>query len=139
MHPITTSRALIVNPKKEVLLVRRSASDPKHPGKWDIPGGRAEPGEDLRAAAIRETLEEVGIQLRDPQLIFAISAPRPEGTGTWLFFAEQAPAGAVVTLSDEHDTYKWVPWIELPNYASFEVLLRMHAFVTEHSLLEVVA
>jgi 8-oxo-dGTP diphosphatase len=35
-------------------------SDPKHPGAWGLPGGRAEPGETLLAAMHRECKEELG-------------------------------------------------------------------------------
>lgn len=35
-------------------------------GKINGPGGRIEPGESPREAAIRETREEVGVELRDP-------------------------------------------------------------------------
>lgn len=139
MISVVTARALVINPKGDVLLVRRSSTDPKHPGKWDFPGGRAEPGEELRATAIRETLEEVGMQLHTPQLVFAMSAPRPEGTGTWLFFAERMPVDTAPILGHEHDAFKWVPFARVPDYVSFDVLLRMHAFVIEHHLLELVA
>jgi 8-oxo-dGTP pyrophosphatase MutT (NUDIX family) len=50
----------------EVLFIRR-ADHPQDPwsGQMAFPGGRAEPGEnDLVATAMRETLEEVGIDLR---------------------------------------------------------------------------
>jgi len=35
-------------------------SDPKHPGSWGLPGGRAEPGETLLDAMNRECREEMG-------------------------------------------------------------------------------
>jgi phosphatase NudJ len=36
----------------------------KHGQRWYLPGGRAEFGETLEAAALRETLEETGIAIR---------------------------------------------------------------------------
>jgi 8-oxo-dGTP pyrophosphatase MutT (NUDIX family) len=139
MGLFVTARALLVNPKGEILLVRRSSSDPAHPGTWDIPGGRAEEGEDPQVAAVRETFEEVGVQLRTPRLVYAVSAPRPGSTGTWLFFIEHVPAGVELRLSDEHDTTKWISFSDLPKYTDYQILLGMHAFVTEHQLLTAVA
>jgi len=48
----------------EVLFIRR-AHHPQDPwsGQMAFPGGRAEPGEDLKATAVRETAEEIGVDL----------------------------------------------------------------------------
>ena len=53
----------------ELLFIRRAEHDgDPWSGQMGFPGGRAEPGEDLRATAVRETGEETGIQLdRDGQ------------------------------------------------------------------------
>src|SRR5574341_145553 len=55
------------NPAIEILFIRR-AEHPDDPwsGQMAFPGGRAEPGEtDLLETAIRETAEEIGIDLRE--------------------------------------------------------------------------
>jgi 8-oxo-dGTP diphosphatase len=44
----------------EVLLIERGKSGPLQ-GFWSLPGGRIEPGEPVREAALREVLEETGI------------------------------------------------------------------------------
>lgn len=48
----------------ELLFIRRT-EHPRDPwsGQMAFPGGRAEPGEDLLATAVRETAEEVGLDL----------------------------------------------------------------------------
>merc|ERR1712151_1106254 len=53
----------VVNSKNEVLMVQeRLVENANFQGLWKLPGGLAEPGEDLAAAAGREVLEETGIR-----------------------------------------------------------------------------
>ena len=53
----------IKNSRGEYLISRRSADRPAFPLKWECVGGSALAGEDSLTAAIRETDEEVGIDL----------------------------------------------------------------------------
>ena len=50
----------LVNSKGELLLTRRAKSKVM-PGYWECPGGGVLSGEDTLTAAVRETMEEVGI------------------------------------------------------------------------------
>jgi 8-oxo-dGTP diphosphatase len=45
-----------------VLLIRRGK--PPREGEWSLPGGRIEPGEGVRDAALRELREETGVEAR---------------------------------------------------------------------------
>ncbi|MEM1248167.1 MAG: CoA pyrophosphatase [Acidobacteriota bacterium] len=45
------------------VLTRRASSLRSHGGQWALPGGRLEEGESPEQAALRETAEEVGLQL----------------------------------------------------------------------------
>jgi len=58
-----TVSALIVNKKKEILLVKREIQ-PKF-GSWDTPGGFLENGEDPIVGLKREMMEELGIKLKN--------------------------------------------------------------------------
>lgn len=51
---IEASGGLAVNRRGEVLMIFRL-------GKWDLPKGKVEPGEDIRECALRETAEECGV------------------------------------------------------------------------------
>tara|TARA_R110002072_G_scaffold131586_1_gene271248 strand:+ start:58783 stop:59406 length:624 start_codon:yes stop_codon:yes gene_type:complete len=46
---------MVFNDKKEILFIRRNS-------KWDLPKGKKEKGETHEEAAIRETMEETGVQ-----------------------------------------------------------------------------
>ena len=46
-----------------LLLIQKSDGDPNQPGKWEIPGGRLEFGEDIDDHLMREVREEVGLEV----------------------------------------------------------------------------
>jgi len=60
----------------EVLLIRRGT--PPRLGEWSLPGGRIEPGERAVDAALRELLEETGVQARILGLIDVVDGVFPE-------------------------------------------------------------
>src|SRR4051794_6467454 len=60
------ARVLLLDPDDRVLLVL--GGDPADPAAgtwWITPGGGVEPGEDARAAALREAFEETGHRVED--------------------------------------------------------------------------
>jgi NAD+ diphosphatase len=54
---------ILCNDQNEVLLVLRGHDPGK--GQYDLPGGFIQPNETLSESAARETLEELGIQIKD--------------------------------------------------------------------------
>lgn len=55
--------AVIVRPGQFLLAQRPEGK--VYPGFWEFPGGKIEPGEDARAALVRELREELGIEVRE--------------------------------------------------------------------------
>ncbi|MBC9931900.1 NUDIX hydrolase [Chitinophaga qingshengii] len=55
---LVAAGGLITNPAGEVLMMFRR-------GKWDLPKGKQDPGEDLETCAIREVAEETGLHTID--------------------------------------------------------------------------
>jgi len=51
------------------LLTRRAPKLRAHAGQWALPGGRCDPGETLREAALREFQEELGVALQDVDVL----------------------------------------------------------------------
>ncbi|MEL6859756.1 MAG: NUDIX hydrolase [Pseudomonadota bacterium] len=58
--------------REEVLLIRRGT--PPRQGQWSLPGGRVEPGEAVRAAALRELKEETDVEADLVGLIDVVDA-----------------------------------------------------------------
>lgn len=65
-NPVDVSVLIVDN--KHVLLGRRAASKTAG-GMWSTPGGRMERAEGIKAAAARETLEETGLSIVNPEII----------------------------------------------------------------------
>lgn len=143
MKSFVVSKVLVVNEKGEVLALRRSQTDDRRPGQWDFPGGWVDAGEDTHRAAIRETREEAGIDIIDPQLVFAFSEMTAksktlgskEGSGTWLLYVEHISGDPEITLSEEHDAYAWKRPKELLKEITYERQQKMLRYVLDNNLL----
>jgi 8-oxo-dGTP diphosphatase len=61
---ITEVAAAVMERAGEFLLAQRPEGKP-YPGYWEFPGGKIEPGEDARAALVRELREELGIEVTE--------------------------------------------------------------------------
>lgn len=59
--PMVGVGAIIIRDSSEVLLVQRGTEPAL--GKWSVPGGLVELGETLQEAVLRETREEVGLEV----------------------------------------------------------------------------
>ena len=62
-----------------VVLVRRAAEPMA--GEWSIPGGLLELGETMRAGAVREALEETGLQVEAGEVVGVLDRILPDAQG----------------------------------------------------------
>lgn len=60
----------IINSRNEVLIQQRSSNKKSDPNKWGLCAGHVDSGEDVFDSALRETYEEVGLELKKEDLIF---------------------------------------------------------------------
>lgn len=78
-RPLIGVGAVVFNDAEEILLIRRG-KEPMY-GRWMVPGGTLEWGETLEAAAVREVLEETGIEIRIDGFVEIIEALTPGEEG----------------------------------------------------------
>lgn len=88
------------------LLIARRGPDKRHAGKWELPGGKLEPGESAAQCLVRELAEELGIGV---------------SVGDWVATNEHDYGGGPLALEAwrcrwesgrlvpaDHDAFAWV-------------------------------
>ena len=116
-------KAIIADARHRVLILRKSQNDVRHAnksGRYNLPGGKIEPGEALDKALIREVQEETGLTLKTVSPPFFAGEWYPETPEPLqvigIFYSCQEWQGAVV-LDDEHDQAVWINESEIKNYS----------------------
>ncbi|XP_051496890.1 8-oxo-dGDP phosphatase NUDT18 [Apus apus] len=89
--------AVLFNQEERVLLVQEAKRECR--GKWYLPAGRMEPGENIVAAVRREVKEETGLEC-EPLTLLALEERGP----AWIRFAFLArPTGGTLKTLEEAD------------------------------------
>jgi 8-oxo-dGTP pyrophosphatase MutT (NUDIX family) len=68
---VPSANVVVVNEAGEILMIRRADND-----NWALPGGAMDLGESLPGAAVRETVEETGIDVEITGLVGIYTDPR---------------------------------------------------------------
>jgi ADP-ribose pyrophosphatase YjhB (NUDIX family) len=107
--------AVLVVRSGEVLLVRR-ANDPAR-GLWTLPAGFVDAGEDPAEAAVRECLEETGLEVGITGLVDVLfGLEHPRGAHIIIFYRAEVLSGALQP-GDDVDRVDFFPAQELPPLA----------------------
>lgn len=110
--PITVTAAIIVRGGR-VLITRRPPNG-RHPGSWEFPGGKVEPGEELRACLERELDEELAVGAAAGDLLAQAHHAYPDLTIDLLAFECSITAGEPADIGC--DSHRWVLPAELSHY-----------------------
>lgn len=109
---------IIANKEGCILLLRRSKKDDVLPGYWDVPGEMLEDGEDPAAGALRETKEETGLDVANPQLFFQKSNvdTSKDKQFVTLVFHTKSSEQPILLNPEEHDAYAWIEPAKIHEY-----------------------
>lgn len=114
-NPLPVASVVLVNHKREVLLVRRA----KEPFKdmWCCPIGFAETGESIEDAALRELEEEAGVKGKIIQLLDVGSHINPMYGELLIVTFEVEKTGGKERAGDDASDARYFPVMNLPRLA----------------------
>jgi len=115
-NPGVGAAVVIFDDEGRLLLVKR-APGATRPGLWSIPAGFVDYGEEIRAAAARELLEETGLTAEVGDAVWVASNfhdPAKLTVGIW--FAG-TPTGGVLAAGDDAEEAAFFALDELPPLA----------------------
>jgi ADP-ribose pyrophosphatase YjhB (NUDIX family) len=131
---VPSVNVVVANDAGDILLIRRTDN-----GNWALPGGAIDLGESVTQAAVRETLEESGIECSitgivgiysDPKHVILYTSNGEVRQEFSIVLTARARSGRP-TPSSESSEVRWVPAAEIPGYTMDRSMrIRINDFLT---------
>ena len=117
----------VVRKEDKILILRRHPKSRNNPHKWELPGGKVDPGEFFDIALVREFKEETNLDIKIESLFEVVQdefisrrTNRPISTVQLMMNLEII--SGELQISDEHDGFKWANNDELKELYNEDML-----------------
>lgn len=115
-------KGIIVKEGKALLLRARDGNDNLY---WDLPGGRIDGTETIEETLEREIFEEVpsinSVVIGTLLTAYRLSYDLSDGNGLVLLYYRVSATFNEITLSNEHEDFRWINYEELASLNSQEI------------------
>ena len=129
MNKVTEVAAAVIERGGEFLLAQRPEGKP-YSGYWEFPGGKIEPGEEPRAALVRELREELGIEARPQAEVMTLTHEYPDRVIDLVLWSASITQGTPAGLDGQQ-----LKWVECRNLGNERLLPADEPFITALQLL----
>jgi len=113
---------IILDSQDRVLLLRRTPGNYWAAGQWGFPGGKLEPGESAKEAAIRETKEESNLVVTN-LVDIKLKLDKPLG----MFYTRSYSGN--IKIDFEHTAWEWVSRDQIESYDLAPTTLEIYDWV----------
>ena len=105
--------AAVIEREGRVLIAERPQGG-RHPGAWEFPGGKVEPGETPRECLAREIMEEMDVTVEVGEMLAAVRFSYPDMTIVLLAFRCLIVRGSIKDIGCA--SHAWVRPVDLTAY-----------------------
>lgn len=116
-NKIPVTAQIVLQKQNKILLIRRCNTGYED-GKYSLPGGHVEKGEEIKRAAIREAKEEIGIEIRKENLQVIHVLNRKVKDNAYIDFILTCKEWEGTVKINEEDKCDEIKWVELDKMPS---------------------
>jgi 8-oxo-dGTP diphosphatase len=118
---VLVNRCFVKRDDGKLLVIKRSPTDKNNAGKWEVPGGKVDEGQDFTQAQEREVMEETGLLAEPTERLvfvdsFVIGTGQYKGLPYVALFSITKLVGGNLVISEEHTDYAWVSYDQMLTY-----------------------